>query len=141
MDHALRYAWLVAKAYDYETSLSPGHPANAATMLEDLVRVRQLGQWDEDTPMIGNGGLAEVLAKLKANYDVLEGQLGLNNSIYDSTILSLRTEGMRIRPPGTSTSSDQCSRPRNPRTVTRSPGTGVMKVIGTVGRRISVSAV
>ena len=77
MDTAVRLAWLAAKAYDYETSLSPGHPANALTVLEDLMKVRQLGQWDGDTPKVGNGGLAEILAKLKSNYQFLGRSIGL----------------------------------------------------------------
>ena len=95
MDTAVRFAWLAAKAYDYETSLSPGHPANAVTVLEDLVKVRQLGQWDGDTPRIGNGGLAEILAKLKGNYEFLKGNLGLNNPQAETSTLSLRTEAVR----------------------------------------------
>jgi hypothetical protein len=107
MDNALRYAWLAAKAYDYETSLSPSHPAHVTTMLQDLMSVRQLGQWDGDTPMIGNGGLAEVLAKLKANYDHLNPQMGLNNPTFETSNLSLRTEAKRILPGGVSSDSDE----------------------------------
>jgi hypothetical protein len=107
MDNALRYAWLAAKAYDYETSLSPSHPAHVTTLLQDLMSVRQLGQWDGDTPMIGNGGLAEVLAKLKANYDHLNPQTGLNNPTFETSNLSLRTEAKRILPGGASSDSDE----------------------------------
>jgi hypothetical protein len=107
MDTAVRFAWLAAKAYDYETSLSPGHPANAATVLEDLMKVRQLGQWDGDTPKIGNGGLAEILAKLKANYDGLKGSIGLNNPQGEASTLSLRTEGKRILADGSNSSNQK----------------------------------
>jgi hypothetical protein len=107
MDNALRYAWLAAKAYDYETSLSPSHPAHVTTLLQNLMSVRQLGQWDGDTPMIGNGGLAEVLAKLKANYDHLNPQTGLNNPTFETSNLSLRTEAKRILPGGASSDSDE----------------------------------
>ena len=107
MDNAVRYAWLAAKAYDYETSLSPGHPANAATVLEELMRVRQLGRWDDGAPRIGNGGLAEVLAKLMANYTSLKGQIGVNNPQWETDNLSLRTERQRILPKGTSSASDE----------------------------------
>jgi hypothetical protein len=107
MDTAVRFAWLAAKAYDYETSLSPGHPANAVTVLEDLMKVRQLGQWDGDAPKVGNGGLAEILAKLKANYDALKGNLGLNNPQGETSTLSLRTEGKRILADGSSTSNQK----------------------------------
>jgi hypothetical protein len=107
MDTAVRFAWLAAKAYDYETSLSPGHPANAVTVLEDLMKVRQLGQWDGDTPKVGNGGLAEILAKLKANYDGLKGSIGLNNPQGEASTLSLRTEGKRILADGSSSSNQK----------------------------------
>ena len=107
MDTAVRFAWLAAKAYDYETSLSPGHPANAVTVLEDLMKVRQLGQWDGDTPKVGNGGLAEILAKLKANYEALQGSIGLNNPQGEASTLSLRTEGKRILADGSSSSNQK----------------------------------
>jgi hypothetical protein len=107
MDTAVRFAWLAAKAYDYETSLSPGHPANAVTVLEDLMKVRQLGQWDGDAPKVGNGGLAEILAKLKANYDGLKGSIGLNNPQGEASTLSLRTEGKRILADGRSSSNQK----------------------------------
>lgn len=107
MDTAVRFAWLAAKAYDYETSLSPGHPANAVTVLEDLMKVRQLGQWDGDAPKVGNGGLAEILAKLKANYDGLKGSIGLNNPQGEASTLSLRTEGKRILADGSSSSNQK----------------------------------
>jgi hypothetical protein len=107
MDTAVRLAWLAAKAYDYETSLSPGHPANAVSVLEDLMKVRQLGQWDGDAPKVGNGGLAEILAKLKANYDGLKGSIGLNNPQGEASTLSLRTEGKRILADGSSSSNQK----------------------------------
>ena len=105
MDTAVRLAWLAAKAYDYETSLSPGHPANAVSVLEDLMKVRQLGQWDGDAPKVGNGGLAEILAKLKSNYDFLGSKIGLNNPQWETSTLSLRTEGKRILADGSSSSN------------------------------------
>ena len=107
MDTAVRFAWLAAKAYDYETSLSPGHPANALTVLEDLMKVRQLGQWDGGAPKVGNGGLAEILAKLKANYDALKGSIGLNNPQGEASTLSLRTEDKRILADGSSSSNQK----------------------------------
>ncbi|MGJ8639305.1 MAG: LamG-like jellyroll fold domain-containing protein [Opitutaceae bacterium] len=97
-DQAVRYAWLAAKAYDYETSLSVDSPYSAATLLEELVKTRTLGLWNSNgNPTIGQGGLAEVLAQLKANYDTLEGQLGINNPQVETGKLSLRHEHFRIR--------------------------------------------
>lgn len=94
--HALRYAWLAARAYEYETSLDPGHPAAATSALEALMEVSQLGLWENGEPRIGNGGLAEILAQLKANFDTLEGQLGINNPQFETGLLSLRSEHFRI---------------------------------------------
>ena len=96
LDNALRYAWLAAKAYDYETSLSEGHPAGVGTLLDQIVQTRSLGLWEDGKPQLGNGGLADLLARLKANHDVLKGQIGLNNAQFESGLFSLRSEAFRI---------------------------------------------
>jgi hypothetical protein len=95
-DNALRFVWLAARAYDYETSLSPGDPAAATTFLEEIVRTRQLGAWQDGEPRIGNGGLAEILAQLMGNFQALRGQIGLNNPQHETGDLSLRREHFRI---------------------------------------------
>lgn len=95
-DNALRYAWLAAKAYDYETSLDPGDPAAATTLFDSIIKERQLGLWTSGGPQIGNGGVAETLAQMKANFAVLEGQLGINNPQLETGQLSLRHEHFRI---------------------------------------------
>jgi hypothetical protein len=95
-ENALRYAWLATKAYDYETSLSEGHPANPGSLLEEIVRTRVLGQWENDEPVTGEGGVAGVLARLKSNFDTLDGQLGINNPQMETGQLSLRHEHFRI---------------------------------------------
>ena len=95
--HAVQYAWLAAKAYDYETSLSSESPYAATTVLEELVEARNLGLWQDGEPAVGQGGLAELLAQLKSNYDLLEGQLGINNPQIETGKLSLRHEHFRIR--------------------------------------------
>ncbi len=96
LDNALRYAWLAAKMYDYETSLSDGHPAAAATLLDQIAKTRQLGLWVDGQPQVGNGGLADSLAKLKANYQSLKGQIGLNQNQFETSRFSLRSELLRI---------------------------------------------
>jgi hypothetical protein len=98
LDNALRYAWLAVKTYDYETSLSDSHPASATALLDEIVKTRSLGNWAGGEPHAGNGGLAEILARVSANYDALQGQIGLNNSQGEANVLSLRTEMMRISP-------------------------------------------
>jgi len=93
---AQEYAWLAAKAYDYETSLSADDPFAATTTLEELVKVRSLGLWNGDEPAVGQGGIAEALAELRGNFEVLEGQLGVNNPQVETGKLSLRHEHFRI---------------------------------------------
>jgi hypothetical protein len=95
-NNAARYAWLAAKAYDYETSLEPGHPAAAGTMLDQIVQERQLGKWSDGEPVLGHGGLADILAQLKGNFAVLKGQLGINNPQSGTEKISLRSELFRI---------------------------------------------
>ena len=95
-ENAVRYTWLAAKAYDYETSLSEGAPAAATTFLESLVKTRQLGLWEAGEPRIGQGGLAGVLARMNGNFETLKGQLGINNPQQEIGKLSLRHGHFRI---------------------------------------------
>ncbi len=109
-NHAARYTWLATKAYDYETSLDPGDPASPTQLYDQIVKTRQLGLWSEGEPQIGQGGLAEILASLKGNFQVLEGQLGLNNVQVANEDISLRGELFRIGPDqesGGSAASDE----------------------------------
>jgi leucyl aminopeptidase (aminopeptidase T) len=97
---AARYTWLAAKAYDYETSLDPGHPAAATQLYDKIVKARQLGLWPglwpDGTPVAGQGGLAEVLALLNGNFQTLEGQIGLNSVQIANEDISMRAEHFRI---------------------------------------------
>ncbi len=93
---AARYAWLAARAYDYETSLDAGHPAAPGALLDQIVKERQLGAWADGNPQIGHGGLAEILAQLKGNFNVLKGQLGISNPQEQNEKISLRGELFRI---------------------------------------------
>ena len=95
-DLAARYVYLAAMAYDYETNLDPDHPGSVQGLLDDVIRTRTLGQWIDGEPRMGKGGLAEILAKLKDNFDVLNGQLGFNNPQTETGRLSLRRELFRI---------------------------------------------
>jgi hypothetical protein len=100
---AARHTWLAAKAYDYETSLDPGDPAAATQLFDQIVKERQLGLWTDGSglgdPKIGKGGLAEILALLRGNFDALEGRIGLNNVQIVNEGLSMRAENFRIGPP------------------------------------------
>ena len=99
---AQRYAWLAAKAYEYETGLSSEDPAAATTFLEDIVKVRQMGLWEGGEPQMGNGGLAEILAQMSANFETLKAQLGINNPQRETGRISLRSELFRISQVGSS---------------------------------------
>ncbi|PXA05115.1 hypothetical protein DDZ13_03905 [Coraliomargarita sinensis] len=112
-DITARYTYLAAKAYDYETNLNPNAAGSAQGILTDIVGERSLGYIDpvSGVPLIGKGGLSEQLAMLKANFDVLKGQLGINNPQTESGRFSLRREMFRIAPSSeASPASDQAWR-------------------------------
>ncbi|MCB1128286.1 MAG: hypothetical protein KDM81_17465, partial [Verrucomicrobiae bacterium] len=96
-DLAARYAYLAAKAYDYETNLDPYDPASAVPLLTQIIRSRTLGVVENDEPRIGSGGLADVLATLHVNFAVLRTQMGIDNPQGESGQFSLRHELFRLR--------------------------------------------
>ena len=104
-NHAARYTWMAARAYDYETSFDPGHPAAPTTLLDATVKERNLGLWVGGKPSVGQGGLAEILAQLKANFDVLKGQIGIMTPQIENGEMSLRRELFRIQPTGDGTAA------------------------------------
>lgn len=95
-NNTARYTWLAARAYDYETSLDPGHPAAPGASLDRIIKERQLGQWVDGAPTGAHGGLAEILTQLKGNFNVLKGQLGINNPQAETEKISMRSELFRI---------------------------------------------
>ncbi len=102
-DMAARYAFLAAKAYDFETGLLSGDTSATPgdTFLSQIVRARTLGQVENGLPMTGSGGigdpgLADLLARMNANWQVLKGRLGFNNPDADVNRFSLRQELCRI---------------------------------------------
>lgn len=105
-NNAARYAWLAAKAYDFETSLDPGDPAAPGALLDRIVKERQLGLW-ADGPQVGQGGLAEILNQLNGNFQVLRGQLGLNNPQSEVEKISMRSELFRIGDVGNTASDNR----------------------------------
>lgn len=108
-DLAARYAYLAAKAYDYETALKPGDPrVPGSEYLEDIVHAMAIGIVQDDEPQTGpvsgDGGLADVLARMKLNWQlVLRGQLGFNNPDIETSKFSLRRELFRSTPDTTAT--------------------------------------
>jgi len=100
-DIAAKYAYLAAKAYDYETALKPGDPRGAGEVyLENIVKANLIGIIEDGKPqtgpVTGDGGIADVLAKMKLNWDlVLRGQLGFNNPEGETSKFSFRRELFR----------------------------------------------
>jgi hypothetical protein len=101
-DLAARYAYLAAKAYDYETCLAPGdNRGPGSAFLTTIIRSRALGLFSNGTPLPGNGsgdpGLADPLARMLSNWNlVLKGQLGFNNPQTETGRFSLRNELFRV---------------------------------------------
>ena len=100
LDWAAKYTFLAAKAYDYETGLLSS--AQGRAFLGDIVASRSLGILDETgqptfaASQHGDPGLAGLLARLKSDWDVVEGRLGFNNPDDYGTTFSLREEHFRI---------------------------------------------
>ena len=110
-DLAARYTYLAAKAYDYETGRlsSDTTQTPGSRFLEDVVRARLPGRFYVwlGTPMVGGTsgapGLADILARMKADWDGVKGRFGFNNPDTETSRFSLRTELWRVSP---SSSSD-----------------------------------
>jgi hypothetical protein len=94
-DLAARYAFLTAKAYDYETNLLGSDSQSGQRFLQSLVRERTLGVVNGGIPLVGNG-LAGDLAEMAANFDVLRSELGINSRDRFQRTFSLRWELFRI---------------------------------------------
>jgi hypothetical protein len=108
-DLAARYAFMAAKAYDYETGLLDTDTSDtAATFMQQIVSATALGSVASDgTPQTGSStsgdpGLADALARMNANWAVLDGRLGFNNPQTETGRFSLRSELFRIAPQGSS---------------------------------------
>ncbi len=97
-DTAAKYAYLAAKAYDYETGLL--NTDQGRSFLNRIVSARALGVIAHGAPQYagsstGDPGLSSALAEMKADWDVLKGRLGFNNPDGYGTTVSLRTENYR----------------------------------------------
>jgi len=95
-DLAARYAYLAATAYDYETSLIGSSGGAGRRFLTDIVRHRGLGQVIDGVPIAGSRGLADPLARMRQNFNVLRGQFGFNNPQTETNRFSLRAELFRL---------------------------------------------
>lgn len=97
---AARYAYLATKAYDYETNFDPSDAGSPRDLYAEIVKARTIGYMPDGVPQVGEGGLSEVMARLRINYESLKGQLGFNNPQTETGKMSLRTELYRILPSG-----------------------------------------
>ncbi len=105
-DLAARYTYMAAKAYDYETGLLSSDTARTpgSRFLEDVVRARLPGRFYVwlGTPMVGGSagepGLADILARMKGDWDVVKGRFGFNTPDNETSQFSLRSELFRISP-------------------------------------------
>ncbi|MDR0993438.1 MAG: LamG domain-containing protein [Verrucomicrobiota bacterium] len=101
---AARYVYLAAKAYDYETGLlNPAATHSAAShYLTQIAKARSLGRIQDGQPLTagsqGDPGLADALARMKADWDVVKSRMGFNNPETETSRLSLRQELLRIAP-------------------------------------------
>jgi probable HAF family extracellular repeat protein len=96
-DLAQRYVFLAATAYDYESNLLGTDTRGGRAFLTDIIRQRSLGQMLDGTPVVGRAGLADPLARMGSNFDVLKTQLGFNNPQTETGRFSLRNELFRLR--------------------------------------------
>jgi hypothetical protein len=109
-DLASRYAYLAASAYDYDLNLGADDPGSPMQIMADIVRQRSIGFVDGNgNPQVGEKGLAEDLAKLRDNYDILSSRMGLLNPIQEGQILSLRSGDFRLFPTDTSDTANYMS--------------------------------
>lgn len=101
---AARYVYMAAKAYDYETGLldSDASGSSGSKFLSDIVKARSLGVIDNGIPMPyggrGDPGLADIMARMKADWDIVKTRFGFNNPDTETSRFSLRSECLRISP-------------------------------------------
>ena len=97
-DTAQRYVWELAKVYDYETGLLSSDPQAGKQFLADIIATRSLGQEGVSiNSATTDGGLYDVVNRMKANWDDIKGRLGINNPDKPAKWFSLRRELFRIK--------------------------------------------
>jgi hypothetical protein len=97
---AAQYTYLAAQSYDYETGLLGSTEGNS--WIDGIISTRSLGKFTNGTPVAitsaaGDGGLANILARLDADWAAAKPRLGINNPDQNGTLFSLRQELFRIR--------------------------------------------
>jgi hypothetical protein len=98
-DLAARYAFMAAKAYDYETGLLGTD--RGREFINRIVNSRALGVVQNGEPQYagsnnGDPGLSSVLAEMHADWSVVKSRLGFNNPDAYGTTASLSYENYRI---------------------------------------------
>jgi hypothetical protein len=111
-DMAALYAYLAAKAYDFETCFLPGAQGSLAdNFMQQIIQTRALGLMANGLPLQGEGdgdpGLADALYSLSVSYNDLSGRLGINNQEHDTERFSLRSELFRVQTNQNSTVAGQ----------------------------------
>ena len=97
-DTAQRYVWELAKVYDYETGLLSSDPQAGKQFLADIIATRALGQYGVSiSSATTDGGLYDIVNRMKANWDDIKGRLGINNPDKPAKWFSLRRELFRIK--------------------------------------------
>lgn len=109
-DLAAQYTYLALQSYDYETGLL-GKPAGQQ-LIDGVVSTRSLGNFKNGQPVASTGttgdtGLAGLLARLQADWSVVESRLGINNPDTYGTLFSLRQELFRVRTDQATTEEDK----------------------------------
>ena len=98
-DVAQRYVWQLAKVYDYETGLISSDRQAGDAFLREIVATRALGEKGVSIVADGtDGGLWDIVTRMKGNWDVLKGRLGVNNPDVSTKWFSLRYSLFRIDP-------------------------------------------
>ncbi len=98
---AQRQVYMAAQTYDYETVQLSSDKESGDAFKAQIIGARALGTFDSSgKPQTGTGngdaGLADILARMQANYAVLKPRLGINNPDSNATWFSLRRELFRI---------------------------------------------
>jgi hypothetical protein len=71
-DLAARYLYMTAKAYDFETNLSPNDRGSAYGYYDQIIRARTLGEMTDGIPLHPGGGLAGIAAMMNDNFRAIE---------------------------------------------------------------------
>jgi len=100
-DLAAQYAFMAAKAFDYETGLLDTE--RGRDFIARIVGSRALGVMRGGEPQfagsdLGDPGLSSAMAEMFSDWIVLKSRLGFNNADAYGTTVSLRQENFRILP-------------------------------------------